>query len=99
MAIVVEEEQGKSGGGLFAIITWVVILGVLGAAAYYIFFKNPELVQIATPTDLQNTEALSKLSLNALEDTVNNAKFQALKRYITPAPAQATPKTNPFLGF
>jgi hypothetical protein len=44
MAIIVEEGEKKN--NTIAIIEWLVLLCVAGAAVYYIFFAQPQLVTI-----------------------------------------------------
>ncbi len=44
MAIIVEESEKKS--NLFGIVGWLVFLAIAGAAVYYLFFAQPQLVTI-----------------------------------------------------
>lgn len=96
MAIVIEEEQKKSVSWV-TIILWVVVVSVLGLAAYYLFFYRPELIPIAIPDNFKNTEELSHidLNLNILEDPV----FKSLKAGVSALNPQASGRSNPFLGF
>ena len=49
MAIVVESGQGGR-GGIGKIAVWVVILGIILFAAYYLFFKRPDIIpDLAAP--------------------------------------------------
>ncbi|MBM3256973.1 MAG: hypothetical protein FJY98_01435 [Candidatus Liptonbacteria bacterium] len=97
MAIIIEEER-EGGTSLITIVIWIVILGVVGAAAYYLFFKNPDFISFSTPPSFQNTEALAKIDLNP-EKVVRSPEFQALKQYTSlPQPSKLGRK-NPFLGF
>lgn len=97
MAIVVEEEK-QSKGSFIGVLIWIVILSVLGAIVYYIFFKKPQTIEVLQPVGFKNTEALSKINLNT-EELVQSPAFQALKSYIPlPKPINAG-RTNPFLGF
>ena len=95
MAIFVEEEKNRI--NLISIITWLVILLIIGLAAYYIFFAQPQLVEITAPAALQNIDPLSKVNINP-EDIVNGPGFQSLKSTITlPVPGNAG-RENPFLA-
>ncbi len=96
MAIIINEEQ-SSGSGLMGIIVWIVILAVVGGAAYYIFFKNAEFVETITPSSFQNTAQLAQIRLNP-DEVINNPKFQALRPYVTPVSPQRQGRQNPFLG-
>ncbi len=97
MAIVVEEEK-KSGAGILSIITWLLVIGAVAGTAYYLFFKQPELVgQIAAPTSFKNTEQLSKINLNP-KDVVDSLS-QSFRQYATPLAPVSKGRPNPFLGF
>ena len=97
MAIVVEEEK-KGGMGILTILTWVLIIGAVAGSAYYLFFKQPELVgQIATPTSFKNTEQLSKLNVSP-KDVVDSLS-KGFRQYVTPLVPRNMGRTNPFLGF
>lgn len=96
MAIVVEEEP-KNRKGLAGLITWLVVFIILGVAAYYVFFKRPDLVEVVTPTNFSDTEALSQINL-APDEVINSAEFQSLRSYSEPATPQTGGRANPFLG-
>ncbi len=95
MAIVIEEEKNRISP--ISIATWLVVLIIIGLAAYYIFFTQPELIEVAAPSNFQNIDPLSKINLNP-EDVVNGSGFQSLKPTITlPVPGNAG-RDNPFLA-
>lgn len=96
MAIVIEEEK-KSSVSILSIVLWVVVLAVIGLAAYYLFFYRPELIPISVPDSFKNTQELSKidLSLNVLDDPL----FKSLKAGVQALNPQTTGRANPFLGF
>lgn len=96
MAIVVEEE--KNSKGIMGILVWAVLLIAAGVAVYYIFFRNPELIEIATPASFQNTERLSRVKLTP-EEITQNPLFLKLKSYVNPLSTEANGRQNPFLGF
>lgn len=97
MAIVIEEEKSGNGAS-FAVIFWILILVVILVGLYYVFFKKPELIQIAPPADLSKTVDLSKIELNP-EQVINNPNFKDLKNFITPSEPKDFGRTNPFLAF
>ncbi|MCR4328084.1 MAG: hypothetical protein NUV53_01035 [Patescibacteria group bacterium] len=96
MAIIIEEEQQQSTISIVSIFVWVVILGVVGASVYYLFFKNPDFTLFVTPEGFKNTEALSKINLNPGQ-VVTSPAFKALRQYTAlPEPLNVGRK-NPFL--
>lgn len=97
MAIIVEEKRSGMQGLVNALV-WVVILGVVIAGVYYIFFKNPELVEYSTVTSFQNVQQLSKIVIHP-DEWNNNPQLQALKQYTTTVAPQNVGRSNPFLGF
>ena len=96
MAIVVEEEQ-KSRGGLVSLIVWGVVFVVIGLSVYYLFFKRPDLVEVAAPSSFTNTQALSQIVLEP-NDVINSPGFKALHGGIQPIVPQPSGRPNPFLG-
>jgi len=94
MAIVIEEEKNRISP--ISIITWLVILVIVGLAVYYIFFSQPQLVEITAPSSFQNINPLSKVDVNP-EDVINSPGFQSLKSTIAPLAPGNTGRENPFL--
>jgi hypothetical protein len=99
MAIVIEEE--KSRVNLVNLGGWVVVLGVLGAAVYYLFFVAPEFVIVSPPADFQTITPIAQVSLHP-EDVLNSASFQSLKSpsFALPDPhgPNAVGRGNPFIA-
>jgi len=98
MAIIVEEEQKKS--NLFGIIGWLVFLVIAGAAVYYVFFAQPELVTIPASGTLGTIAPITQTALHP-ETVVQSPAFQALKSTITlPSPQgpAAVGRTDPFIA-
>lgn len=94
MAIVIEEEKSKV--SLITFVTWLIILVIIAVAVYYIFFSQPQLIEISPPANFENINPLSKINLNPT-DVVNNPNFQSLKQYITlPVPGNFG-RSNPFV--
>ncbi|MEK7608831.1 MAG: hypothetical protein AAB495_04600 [Patescibacteria group bacterium] len=96
MAIVIEGEKRTK--GIIGILVWIIVLVAVGAAAYYIFFRRPEIIEIATPANFQNTERLSKVKLTP-EEITQNPLFLKLKAYVSPLVSENAGRQNPFLGF
>ena len=93
MAIIVEEEKNK--GGIVRILMWVVILGIVGFAGYYIFFAKPQLVEIEAPANFKGINPLSEIQLNP-QEVIQGRSFQALKNYVSPPQPGNAGKSNPF---
>ena len=97
MAIVIEEES-RSGTPWGSIIAWLLVIAVLGVALYYIFFKQPHLVEVATPDNFQNIEQISTLTKLDPNGIVNTKEFQSLQSYANPLQPQGGGRANPFLA-
>lgn len=98
MAIVVEEQK-RGAGNAVSVVIWLVLLGVIGAAVYYIFFAQPDLVDVAAPAppNFARTEQIAKLTLN-VEEILSDARFQDLQPYVTPPETGTFGRANPFLS-
>ncbi len=98
MAIIVEEEQKKS--NLFGVVGWLVFLAIAGAAVYYVFFAQPELVAIPASGTLGMIAPITQTSLHP-ETVVQSPAFQSLKSTITlPSPSgpAGVQRTDPFIA-
>lgn len=95
MAIVVEEE-GKPRQNFTGLITGGIVFVVVALAVYYVFFKRPDLVDVATPTG-SNTAVLSQINLQP-DEVINSPAFQALHPYTQPIATSTGGGANPFLG-
>jgi hypothetical protein len=97
MAIVIEEEKSKS--HLASLLGWLIILGIIVAAVYYVFFAAPELV-IITPSG--NLSAIAPIVQNNLQpsDVLQSPAFKLLKP--PPGSVQVSTSTggrpNPFIA-
>jgi len=98
MAIVIEEEKNKS--GLITAIIWIIVLAIIVAAIYYLFFSQPQLIEVVVPTNLQNAQNISKININP--DLLNsNPVFNQLKPYNIQSTSSGTNigRSNPFLSY
>ena len=98
MAIVVEEKERKS--NLLGIIGWLVFVGILIAAAYYVFFVKPELVKIPAAGSLGTIAPIAQISLHP-EAVLQNPAFQTLSSSVvlpSPSGPAAVGRTNPFVS-
>lgn len=96
MAIFVEDKADS--GVVVNIVIWIVILVIISASVYYIFFKQPQLVEFTASPSFQNIQQLSKISISS-DKLINNQTFQSLKPYITAVQPDNLGRDNPFLGF
>lgn len=96
MAILVEEEKNNY-SRLSGIIAWALVIAVVVFGAYYVFFKRPDIVELATPTDLREVEGLLEISISP-KKIIESPAFQNLKPYVSPLNPKTTGKSNPFLA-
>lgn len=99
MAIVVEEERSRV--NIVSLAGWVVVIGVVAVAAYFLFFAAPQLVAITPPADYQDISPAVGFTLQP-QDVLNSAAFQALTPPSFPLPTPQGPasvgRTNPFIA-
>lgn len=62
MAIIVEEE--KKPVNWFNVVVAAVIVAVVFAVVYFIFFKNPELIDVVVPGGLNGINQLSQVQVD-----------------------------------
>ncbi|MCL5733516.1 MAG: hypothetical protein M1334_02525 [Patescibacteria group bacterium] len=95
MAIVIEEKKTKS--GFVTVILWLVVLGIIIGAAYYLFFNQPQLIEVVVPGNLQSAQNLTKISVNP---QIVEPLLQSLHSYIqsTGAPTNIG-RPNPFISY
>ncbi len=98
MAIIVEEGEKKT--NLLGVIGWLVFLGIAGAAIYYVFFAQPELVAIPSTGSLSTIAPITQLSLHP-ETVIQSPAFAVLKSTVTlptPQGPAAVGRPNPFIA-
>lgn len=95
MAIIVEEEK-RNAGGFIGFLTWVLLIGVIAFAAYYIFFKKPEVVDVVIPANFENIGQISAKKLDP-EVIKNDPVFGSLEPLATPPSSARIGRVNPFL--
>ena len=98
MAIIIGQNEKKS--NLFSIIGWIIFLAIAGAAVYYVFFAQPELVAIPAAGRLGTIATITQISLHP-DTVVQSAAFEALISTI-PLPATSSPalvgRPDPFIA-
>lgn len=97
MAIVVEENRPKI--NFLSLLIWVVLIAVIAFAAYYFFFKEPEVIDVVIPADknFENIDSLSKIQLDP--EIIRNPDFESLTSYTTPPKEGRAGRENPFSPF
>ncbi len=95
MALVIE---GRKKSGIVGFLIWLVLLLVLGAGLYYIFFKQPDLIPITPPAGLETGQQISRLKLDP-ESVTRDPKFENLRTYHNIPEATTPGRDNPFLPF
>lgn len=96
MAIQIEQNQ-KS-------VSWVkvtlgiIIVAVIFAGAYFLFFKQPELIDVVAPGQFEDLTQISEISLDA-DELLNSPKFQMLRQYSIDSSTPTPGKGNPFQPF
>ena len=98
MAIIVEEEGNKSNA--VSLLGWVIILGIIGAAVYYIFFVSPGASVITPPAGFEDITPIASVQFDPTA-VIGSQSFQSLKQYIT-EPTSTGPtavgRPDPFLS-
>jgi hypothetical protein len=97
MAVIIEEEEKKPINWT-AVITIAVIVIVLFAGSYYVFFQKPELIEIVAPRELQTISAISLVEFDPAT-VVNSPTFKLLRQYGTPVTPPPAGRDNPFEPF
>ncbi|MDO8557528.1 MAG: hypothetical protein Q7R98_03675 [Candidatus Jorgensenbacteria bacterium] len=93
MAILLEEE--KRPVNWIGITAGVIIVALLFAGGYYVFFSNPGVIDQVAPATLQNVSQLSNTSIDPTS-ILNLPTFKLLQDYSTPSSLPPAGRSNPF---
>ncbi len=95
MAILIEEE--KSSVNWVGVIAGVIVAALVLSGGYYIFFKDPGVIdKIIPPRTLQNVSGLSSSNIDPNE-VINLPIFKLLQDYSTQLPLPPVGnRSNPF---
>ncbi len=96
MAIVVRER--KTAFNWFSLTVWILLIALVFGLAYFLFFKQPEWVEILKPPGYENTTKLAKIHLDPSE-VIQSEVFKSLKQYSEPPTIGEIGRPNPFLPY
>jgi hypothetical protein len=95
MAIVLEEDRSKVGASLINVALWLVFIVVLAIGTYYLF-KKPEIIEIALPDNVKESQQIADFKINP-EEVLRNDEFKALRPYVTIPSLPRVGHPNPFM--
>jgi len=93
MAILVEEETGRK--GVFGVFIIAVIVILLGAATYYLFFAPTPLIEVVIPSGLKTVSRISESGLNT-PAVFNSPVYKSLRQYVAEPVVGEIGRPNPF---
>lgn len=93
MAILIEEEKKKI--NWFAFLGILIIVGILFAFVYYLFFINPSSIEIIIPHRLKILEQVDQIKFNPNE-IIENSVLRNLSPKIEPLILEPAFNSNPF---
>lgn len=96
MAIIVEEPKAPKNWGL--IIGIVAVVVVIFSGFYFLFFKQPVLIEMVIPAPIQETESLAKITFDPTS-IQNNEVFKTLRQYAASTTVGELGRPNPFLPY
>lgn len=94
MAIVINEEQQKS-GGWFGIALLLLAVLIVGVAAYYVFFAQPSTINEVVPVKLQSLDAIQSLHFDP-QTVVNSPLFGGQRQSISMPVSTSSGNIAPF---
>lgn len=94
MAIVIEEEKREI--NWYALIIAAVVIAVIGATVYFLFFIKPELAEVVVPNRLKELPEIVKIKLNQADVFENSFVKNNLNEYIKPIISEGAYNSNPF---
>lgn len=95
MAIFIEEEK-QGGGKWFGFGILIIVLAILAASIYYLFFVSPELISTVIPANLQVISNVKQLSDFNPTKVLNSPFYQNLKIIIQPPSPPPAGNASPF---
>ena len=96
MAIIVKERE-KVANWLSPVI-WVLVICLIFGLVYFLFFKQPELVEIIQPIELQRASRLANIKFDPSE-VIQSEVFKTLQQYAEPPTIGEVGRSNPFIPY
>lgn len=96
MAIRVEGD--KNVGGLVRMIGIGIAVLFLVFGTYYLFFKNPPLVEVLVPEELETISKYSEIEIEPTE-VINSSLYNSLIEHVPPPAVNEFGRENPFSRF
>ena len=96
MAIIIEPERQNRFGAL-GLLAWIVAIAVIIAAVYYVFFRRPELIDVALPSGLQGSREI--LNVNVDPDLLISGPLRFRRQHVPEPTPRNLGRANPFLPF
>ncbi len=96
MAIIIEQE--KKPVNWFNLIVIGVIVVIIFAVIYFIFFNQPQLIDVVVPGNLNNIKQLSQVQIDPAP-VVNTLNKYFTNNYGTSLNIPTPGRSNPFLPF
>lgn len=91
-------EQKKSSANWLNIILAIIIVTVIFAGGYFLFFKKPELIEVIVPTQLKDLSRLSEAEFNP-QELLNSPGFKILRQFQVEIEVSEPGRDNPFEPF
>lgn len=96
MAIVIEQE--KKPVNWFNVIVIIVVVAILFAVVYFIFFNQPQLIDVVVPGTLSNIKELSQVQIDPTP-VVGTLNKYFTNNYGSSLTIPTPGRPNPFLPF
>ncbi len=91
-------QQKEKGRGALMLGGIAVILAILAATFYFLFFAAPPRIEVVLPRSLEAIAELSKISLDP-SAVLGSEAFRSLKSYNGLPSVGRTGRTNPFIDY
>ncbi len=93
MAILIEEEKKRI--NWFALLGIIIVIGILSATAYYLFFVNPSSIDVIIPHRLKTLQNVEQIKFNPAE-ILDNPVLRSLAPKVAPIIPEPSFNSNPF---
>jgi len=98
MSIILEEEEKKQTNWIGIISTLIIVIALF-VGGYYLFFKNPELIEVVVPEKFDAIKKIAEVPKFDPGTVLGSQTFKQLKDYTAPLTLPTPGRTNPFRPF